>query len=132
MSKMDLYIDEVCNSIKNYQTSDMFTEKILNYFEDIYEIIEELRLSDDDDLPDSLKKESLQIFEQAISKRFSVIQSKIPEKLRVIVEAELVKTVDEAFEFIITVSDISSETWSQLIDVAFDIYLDFYRRCVKV
>ena len=132
MCKMDLDIDEVCNSIRNY---DMFNEKILNYFSDIYDIIEEIRIRDDDyypDSPNSFKKESLQVFEHAISERFSIIQANIPEKLRVIVEKELLKMLDEAFEKIITVSDISNEIWKKLVDVASDIYIDFYRRYVKV
>ena len=131
MCKMDLDIDEVCNSIRNY---DMFNEKILNYFSDIYDIIEEIRIRDDDDYPDSpnsFKKESLQVFEHVISERFSIIQANIPEKLRVIVEKELLKMLDEAFERIITVSDISNEIWKKLVDVASDIYIDFYRRYVK-
>ena len=53
-------------------------------------------------------------------------------KLRVIVKTELLKMIDEAFEGIITVSDIPSEIWEKLFDVSCDIYLDFYRRCVKV
>lgn len=130
MSIMNLDIDEVCNSIINYQTNDMFHEEVLNYFEDIYDKIEDIRIRDD--FPDSLKKESLQIFEHTISKRFSIIQTKIPEKLRTIVKVELLKMIDEAFESIITVSDISHEIWKKLVDVASDIYLDFYRRCVKV
>jgi len=40
--------------------------------------------------------------------------------------------LDEAFERIITVSDISNEIWKKLVDVASDIYIDFYRRYVKV
>lgn len=133
MSKMDLNIDEVCNSIKDYQTSDMFNEEILNYFLNIYEVIEGISIRDNSpDSFNSFKKESLQIFKHAISERFSMIQAKIPEKLRVIVETELLKMVDEAFEGIIMVSDISNETWNELIDVSSDIYLDFYRRCVKV
>ena len=130
MSKMNQDIDEVCNSIKNYQTSDMFTEEILNYFEDIYDKIKEIR--NRDDFPDSLKEESLQIFESAISKRFNIIQRKIPEKLRVIVEKDLVRMVNEFFEDLFKVSDLSNEIWKKLIDVASDIHLDFYIRCVKV
>jgi len=113
----------------------MFNEKILNYFSNIYDIIEEIRIRDDDyypDSPNSFKKESLQVFEHAISERFSIIQANIPEKLRVIVEKELLKMLDEAFERIITVSDISNEIWKKLVDVASDIYIDFYRRYVKV
>ncbi|MHA1472812.1 MAG: hypothetical protein ACTSQW_06930, partial [Promethearchaeota archaeon] len=57
-------------------------------------------------------------------------QANIPEKLRVIVEKELLKMLDEAFERIITVSDISNEIRKKLVDVASDIYIDFYRRSV--
>ena len=99
MSKMELDIEEVCNSIKSYQTNDMFVELILNYFEDLYEVIEEIKIRDDfSDSPDFLKKKSLQVFERAISKRFSIIQIKIPEKIRKIVEKELVRMVNEFFE----------------------------------
>jgi len=139
MSIKDLDLEEVCNSIKNYQTNDMFVELILNYFLDIYEVIEEIaeiteiKIGEDNKyFPDSLKKKSLQVFERFISKRFSTIQRKIPEKLRVIVENELLKMVNEFFEGIIKVPDISNEIWKKLIDVASDLYIDFYLRCVKV
>jgi hypothetical protein len=128
MSKMDLDLEEVCNSIKNYQTNDMFVELILNYFLDIYEVIEEIEIGD----PDSLKKKSLEVFERVISKRFGIIRSKISEELRVIVETELVKMVNEFFEGFFKISDISNEIWKKLIDVASDLYIDYYLRCVKV
>jgi len=102
----------------------MFTELILNYFLDIYELIEESKIHEL--RGESLKKESLQVFERAISERFTIIQAKIPEKLRVIVEIELVKRVNGFFKDFFKVLDISNEIWKKLIDVASDLYLDFY------
>jgi len=96
MSKVDLDIEEVCNSITNYQTNDMFTELILNYFLDIYDVIEESKIHEL--RGESLKKESLQVFERTISKRFNVIQGKVSEKLRGVVETELVKRVNGFFK----------------------------------
>lgn len=130
MSKVDLDIEEVCNSITNYQTNDMFTELILNYFLDIYDVIEESKIHEL--RGESLKKESLQVFERTISKRFNVIQGKVSEKLRGVVETELVKRVNGFFKDYFKVSDISNEIWNELVDVASDLYLDFYTRCVKV
>jgi len=143
---MDLDLEKfrkICNSIKSYQTNDMFVEEILNYFEDIYEVIEEIaeieeikigydNSSDNNVYSDSFKKKSLQVFERFISKRFSTIQRKIPEELRVIVENELVKMVNEFFGGIIKVPDISNEIWKKLIDVASDLYIDYYLKYVKV
>lgn len=145
MSIMDLDSEkfrEICNSIKSYQTNDMFVEEILNYFEDIYDVIKEIaeveeikiggyNINKNNNYPASFKKKSLQIFERFISKRFSTIQRKIPEELRVIVETELVRMVNEFFEGIVKVPDISNEIWKKLIDVASDLYIDYYLKYVK-
>ncbi len=142
---MDLDLEKVskiCNSIKSYQTNDMFVELILNYFEDIYDIIKEIaeieeikigynNSSDNNVYPDSFKKKSLQVFERFISKRFSTIQRKIPEELRVIVENELVRMLNGAFEGIFKGPDIPNEIWKKLIDVASDLYIDYYLKYVK-
>lgn len=143
VSKMDLDSEKfrkICNSIKSFQTNDMFVELILNYFEDIYDVIKEIaelaeiKIGGDNNkyFPDSLKKKALQVFERFISKRSSTIQRKIPEELRVIVETELVRMVNEFFEGIVEVPDISNEIWKKLIDVASDLYIDYYLKYVKV
>jgi len=133
---------EICNSIKSYQTNDMFVELILNYFEDIYDVIKEIaevaeikiggyNINKDNNYPDSLKKKALQVFERFISKRYRTIQRKIPEELRVIVENELVKIVNEFFQGFFKGPDIPNEIWKKLIDVASDLYIDYYLKYVK-
>jgi hypothetical protein len=117
---MDLNIEELCNSIINYQTNDMFTEVIANYFLELYELME-----------DTKRRESILVFEHAISTRFRSIKREIPEKLRRVVEPELEKIVKEFFINIFSRSDLSNKVWEMLIEVASDIYIDYFAEYVK-
>jgi hypothetical protein len=124
-------LKEVCASIRNYKTHDMFTELILSYFLEIYEEIENIVISDSSLHKDSFRTESLRIFSNNISKRFRKINYTIPKELKLIIESELKKRVNEFFKDYFQTSDISKTVWEELIDVASDMYLDFFQSFVE-